>query len=145
MAYLEDGYRMIPDLGNAGNNNHFTINNLEPGLTYYWSVQTIDNTYGPSVFSEEQSFYLPYTSVNSSFTQIEEVIIHPNPASDFISIKFDIDEKFNVNITTIDGEQIIAKQIIPDEKIDISGLFKGLYLLRIDSKGKTQHRKFIKY
>jgi len=145
MAYLEDGYRMIPDFGNTGNNNHFTVKNLEPGLTYYWSVQTIDNAFGASVFSEEQSFYLPYTSVNHSLTQFEEVIIHPNPARDFISINFGIDEKFNINITTIDGKQVIARQIINGEKIDISGLVNGIYLLRIDSEGKIQHRKFIKY
>ncbi len=145
MAYPEDGYRMIPDFGNTGNINHFTVKDLDPGLTYYWSVQTIDNTFGASVFSEEQSFYLPYTSIDNSLTQFEEITIHPNPASDFISLKTGTEKKRMIYITSLDGKQVFVGQVFNNEKVDISNLINGVYLIRIDAEGKIQHIKFLKY
>ncbi|WP_144017336.1 FG-GAP-like repeat-containing protein [Ekhidna lutea] len=50
-----DGSRKLIDQGNAGHVEQFIVTNLENG-TYYWAVQTIDNGYATSPFSEELSF-----------------------------------------------------------------------------------------
>lgn len=144
MAYIDDGYRMIPDFGNCGNNNSFTIKNLEPGVTYYWSVQTIDNAFGASSFSEEHSFYLPYTFVHNSVEQFDEITIYPNPACEYISIKTVTCREFIISISSVEGRQVLHRKVADDEKIDISGIINGLYLLRIESGGIIHHKKFIK-
>ena len=58
MSILSNGYRKVVDIGNAGQNNFWTIKDLRsyPSGTYYWSVQTIDHAYSGSEFSAEQSF-----------------------------------------------------------------------------------------
>lgn len=50
-----DGKRKIFDFGNAYQNNSWKIKNLTPGK-YYWSVQTIDNSFTGSEFTQVDSF-----------------------------------------------------------------------------------------
>jgi PKD repeat protein len=55
MADIASGIRKIPGEGNSYLNTEFIINNLDTGI-YYWSVQSVDNGFLGSDFSEEQSF-----------------------------------------------------------------------------------------
>ncbi|MCP4314198.1 MAG: T9SS type A sorting domain-containing protein [Bacteroidetes bacterium] len=65
-AMVEQGgyQRAIPAMGNANTNTFKIIRDLPIG-TYYWRVQSVDNTYNASQFSEEQSF-----DINPMFTNI---------------------------------------------------------------------------
>jgi hypothetical protein len=54
-----EGPRKIPAKGNVGNNNRWVIRKLNPGTTYYWSLQTVDKGFAASAFSEEQSLTMP--------------------------------------------------------------------------------------
>ena len=49
------GMRWISWRGNVDHNTTWTLKNLQPG-TYYWSVQSLDQTYSGSSFTAEQSF-----------------------------------------------------------------------------------------
>ena len=55
LSNLETGARFVSSRGNAGHNTSWTLRNLPPG-TYYWSVQSIDQSYAASGFSDEQEF-----------------------------------------------------------------------------------------
>lgn len=55
MANAKNGFRLVVENGNAHHHDNWLIKNLPPGK-YYWSVQTINNAYQSSRFSEEQSF-----------------------------------------------------------------------------------------
>ncbi|MDZ7360218.1 MAG: FG-GAP-like repeat-containing protein [candidate division KSB1 bacterium] len=59
MSNLANGFRRVPKIGNASHLNSFTIKNLSPGTTYYWSVQAVDNAFAGSAFAAEQSFTVP--------------------------------------------------------------------------------------
>lgn len=50
------GYRYVVANGNAGHRSSFTLNNLKPGVTYYWSVQAVDTAFAGSPFAAEASF-----------------------------------------------------------------------------------------
>gem|GEM_PF-6305347 len=52
---LANGQRTIIDPNTIIHSRNWTVTNLEPS-TYYWSVQTLDNTQGSSAFSEEGVF-----------------------------------------------------------------------------------------
>ncbi len=52
---LDNGKRMISAPGNMGTGRQWQLYDLLPG-TYYWSVQTLDQTFAGSVFSVEESF-----------------------------------------------------------------------------------------
>ncbi len=58
-ANLQNGELYFPHLGNANYNTFRYLTGLEPGMTYYWSVQAIDNGYQASAFSAEGQFTLP--------------------------------------------------------------------------------------
>jgi len=51
-----NGLRRIAGRGNAGQQLHWTIRNLPAGVTIYWSVQAIDQSYQGSVFAPEAAF-----------------------------------------------------------------------------------------
>ena len=43
MAILSNGFRLLPEFGNAGQRTQYKIKNIAPGV-YYWSVQAVDNS-----------------------------------------------------------------------------------------------------
>ncbi len=51
-----NGYRRILALGNAYQNTNFLLKGLQPGTTYYWSVQAIDTAFAGGPFATEGSF-----------------------------------------------------------------------------------------
>jgi hypothetical protein len=56
------GYHFIPQMGNVCLDTGWILRNLPEG-TYYWSVQTIDNSWLGSSFAPEQSFAIGPTGV----------------------------------------------------------------------------------
>ena len=56
---LPDGYRLVPRHGNAGWLTDRVVTGLEPGRTYYWSVQAVDNSFAGGPFAPEASFTMP--------------------------------------------------------------------------------------
>jgi hypothetical protein len=88
------------------------------------------------------SFFEPAVIPENELLQIT---ISPNPASDFIHIS--IDEPFTNGRLTIysnGGTPVINRSIsIPSERIDVSGLQKGIYFLQITIDGKMAIRKVV--
>ena len=56
---LADGCRLVPRRGNAEWNTNFVVSTLQPGRTYYWSVQAVDNSFAGGAFAPEASFAMP--------------------------------------------------------------------------------------
>ncbi|NUN08494.1 MAG: VCBS repeat-containing protein [Ignavibacteriaceae bacterium] len=52
---LNSGKRLLVDYGNVQFNNSWRLRDLKPG-TYYWTVQSIDNSFSGSQFAPEMSF-----------------------------------------------------------------------------------------
>jgi len=72
----------------------------------------------------------------------ENISVFPNPASSFLQISLELIGA-NYAIINSDGKVFCSEQIL-QEKIDVSKLPKGSYLLRIDSKNHNYTSKFIK-
>ncbi|WP_323787035.1 T9SS type A sorting domain-containing protein [Psychroserpens sp.] len=64
---------------------------------------------------------------------INNISISPNPAEDFIKVNM-LSETENYNIYDILGKQIANGSISPMERLDISDLSGGMYLLKISEK-----------
>jgi len=74
MSAANNGFRRVPQLGNANHRNSWTIKNLADG-TYYWSVQAVDNALAGSTFAPEQSFQIkmaPAAPQNLRITTVEK-------------------------------------------------------------------------
>jgi len=55
-SIVSTGYRQVPELGNSGASHIRLLRGLTPGVTYYWSVQSVDTAFAGSAFAPEHSF-----------------------------------------------------------------------------------------
>jgi len=72
-----------------------------------------------------------------------EISISPNPATRFVNIKSDF--RINsLNLFTISGKEIV-KMIVDEnqQQLDVSGFDAGIYLLEIDTQGRSFVRKLV--
>lgn len=71
-----------------------------------------------------------------------EIEIYPNPVSEFLMI--DIKENSKIKIYNLLGTLILEKQITSSEnKIDLSNIQNGMYLINIDTHSKLKTMKII--
>ncbi len=71
------------------------------------------------------------------------VHMYPNPAGD--KMRIEVPEMANVRIMNMQGASLITKQNILSSDIDISGLSKGIYLVKVEIGDKVSVRRLVKY
>ena len=93
-----------PGMGNVYFNTSWYLKNLSPG-TYYWSVQTIDNSLLASSFSGEQQFVILAPLTESTFT-VDGKITSAGSGADF-------DADNDIDLIIYDPLLAIYEQISP--------------------------------
>ncbi len=73
------------------------------------------------------------------------VAVYPNPATDWLYLKYDNTRKITLEIFNLSGQRVLQHQhMAPKESIEISQLPAGLYLLRfVDELGNVATEKII--
>lgn len=100
-----DGVRLLPKLGNVGHNRSWRIRGLDPGRTYYWTVQTIDSNLEGSAFAEEQRLTLASGVSNDEAVPAESSRLHPaypNPFAHKTTIRYAINQASYVELGIYD-------------------------------------------
>ncbi len=137
-------------IGASSNYNNFFINYADFDLHLISSASAIDN--GSSVMAPSLDFdnnsrpsgnnidvgayeYQQATIVNRIADN--EILLHPNPAQNFITIK--VEKNNTINIFDVTGNLVITEpyqknNTIDEVEINISFLNKGLYFVRIGNK-----------
>ena len=104
---------------------------------------TIDN------WDEGEGFVMEYAAGTSRIEDpnsgLNDVTVYPNPATDFITLKFNTEEAENVAVKVVDvtGKQVYSEQINHaggefQRQFNISDLSEGFYIMNLEtSKGKT--------
>lgn len=77
-------------------------------------------------------------------TETTVLQIYPNPATDFIMIDLPTTENIMMNVVDITGAVVLAREISSQEKIDVTSLPKGVYILRVNVDGKSYVSKLVK-
>lgn len=84
------------------------------------------------------------------FTGVEDlnvlpgIKIYPNPANEFITIQADTHLRLGVSVYDISGRVLIERRLSPNNRIDISALNGGIYILQIeDESGRRGSKKLI--
>jgi len=106
-----------------------------------------------SCFFENDTLNYPNTTINycdqeaigvNEIQNKKDIIrIFPNPAIDNITIE--THQKSTMEILNIQGQTILQQQIQQGKtNIDISGLAKGVYILRLNNNDKTAVTKIVK-
>ncbi|SQA91983.1 Por secretion system C-terminal sorting domain [Chryseobacterium balustinum] len=71
-----------------------------------------------------------------------DILIYPNPVKSVLNVK-NISEKANYKIYSAAG-RLVSSGLIVNNKIDVSALISGVYVIDIDDKKGNAQRKFIK-
>lgn len=68
--------------------------------------------------------------------------IFPNPVNDILNVS-QVSSKAQFSITNMLGQKVMGGEI-SDNKISVSRLSSGTYIISIEDKGTTSHLKFVK-
>ena len=132
-------YSTIPGLFRPFNSKIFFNHMLTNGIGYIW-----DSDLNDWAITESYAFSYSEKDILSTSEIIEQKLkIYPNPVSNVLTIKSEINPIDKVEIYSVLGKKI--KTIDSDfENINTEDLSKGIYLLRINSEKGTTIKKLIK-
>jgi len=83
------------------------------------------------------------TLSTENFASSKNILIYPNPATDFISIQSV--EKVNfIEIFDMNGRSVAKFNNSQNQKINISSLLKGIYIMKVSTEAGIKQQKFIK-
>lgn len=119
------------------------INGLSSGTTYYvraYATNSTGTSYGNVV-----AFTTETSSIEDIYNK-DNLIIYPNPANDFITVKTsDIKSGSILTIYDVTGRIVLEKGLIQNEsQIDIGKLVSGIYYVKIVNENTISGSKFIK-
>lgn len=132
--------------------NTVTVNpslNFSAGLVYYVNIGNNviadnSNNYFAGISSSSEWNFTTQTSNSVPEVSANAATIYPNPAKNFILIKFPEDVNFvDVSIIDINGKNIYNSVVNNQNPIDISQYPKGLYFVKLIAKGKIFVNKLI--
>lgn len=72
-----------------------------------------------------------------------KIAMYPNPVKDVVTIT-NADQITHVEIYNVAGQKVKSAKMLKNNQLNLSGLSKGVYFLKIENAGKTETMKFIK-
>lgn len=144
------GFNKFPGHGNSGNSRQIHLMNLDTGK-YYWSVQTIDNTFNTSEFSGDNSFIVT-RSVALGIPVPKDIILKqnfPNPFNPKTIISYQISKfnKISLKVYNTRGEEITTlvdkNQSSGSYEIEFDGseYSSGIYFYSLEANGEFVESK----
>jgi len=88
-----------------------------------------------SLLTIRKMIFGTYTAVNPITVDNKDLVVYPNPSTDFICVKNRTVEKSKVVIYSISGAQVLCvNSYSGDDKIDVRSLRRGMYILKLDNQ-----------
>lgn len=116
----------------------YTVN-LNPSTKYYTRVEAVIPT--GNLVSSEVNFTTAavLATVDGAKTSMT---VYPNPATDILNVT-KVSDKANYQIFDMAG-QVVSKGKVTDNKVPVSKLEKGVYVISVEENGNATKLKFIK-
>lgn len=84
------------------------------------------------------------TLANQFHNKNRDIIVYPNPAQDFIKIRFPENKIASVSVFNTNGQQKLNKILYnKNNTLETGRLGTGLYFIRIETDGRTITEKII--
>ena len=130
---------------------------FEPSSDYYEygkGLGLVIYEYGGEGPSENTMFYYKkqgitcgtpdLTTSTDKFDEPENLKVYPNPASEFLTIEMGVPLPFDLVICDLSGKIVYSQNNSESRMIiNVSGIHKGIYLLKIQSGNQIFHRKIV--
>lgn len=72
---------------------------------------------------------------------IENLVLYPNPTTNFIRIQSNSGELIDVKIYSMQGQLLLSGKYFSSENIDVSSLEKGIYVVKADKSNLKMIKK----
>ena len=133
----EDSWESLGFVGGAGNSTEPQFYQFEdmfplPGYSYY-RLRQVD--------FDGSTYYSPVVSIFRNGAGV--LSLSPNPAKDLIQISGINTDSGRLRIFSATGA-LVQQSLWGGDRVDVSGLPKGVYLLILDQAGQTYRSKFVK-
>lgn len=132
----------IPLINLKPDSGDLTENDLKDITILFYMVGTLDIAFDEIYYSKTGNELLyPLVPAVKDITSNNQIIF-PNPARDFIQIE-NLSGELSVHIYDYTGRMVLSQNIYNTEKVHISNLHSGYYLIQIDNKNFSDIYKFI--
>ncbi|KAB1068025.1 T9SS type A sorting domain-containing protein [Tamlana haliotis] len=147
---MVDGYLHITNDYNSSKGDETTNTFTNNSITFTASDDFVV-IYGralQAVDSSNEVFYDNFVLVEANTASIEEATasdfsIYPNPANDILNIKSKNLEISSVSIYSLLGQSVYQNNQFSGSIIDLSGINKGVYFVKIEASGRTFSKKLV--
>lgn len=145
---LSDGQGLLPDFGRVHSVTGFSIKRdaFHPKTTYYWSCQSVDNSFAKSLFAQESTFNTSVESSDLMENSAPLMFVTPNPFHSSVTIDCSIIKNSRVIITVYNtrGQKIATLLDCNKERgrysvvwagVDMNerSVAPGVYFIRLDT------------
>lgn len=121
--------------------NILNVSGLVEG-TYVFTL-TVSDSHGASA-SDDVTVIVEQASETAKVTANSAQLFYPNPVEDILNLSFPI-KSGAIILTDITGKQIIHITVSDEtQKIDVSSLMQGIYIVTINNDGIITHFKIMK-
>jgi hypothetical protein len=127
-------------------------------LQWYFEGEPIDGATDTTyTCTENGTYYLIVTADNGCSTQSEDIVVaglsidnpgnisfgvYPNPAENNAYIDIPVNT-VQLSVYDITGKKVLSKQDFSGGNLDLSGLYTGIYFIKLESKGISGIEKLI--
>ena len=136
-----DGFRYMNTL-----NTHFGLgtDTSITSITIEWPSGIVDTIFNPTI-NQTHNYVEGTNQLSIEEFLISDLILYPNPTSHYLNLNT---ENYNLNkaefsVFDITGRQAFKGKIY-NNKVDVSRLQSGNYILKIEVNGSVKAQKFIK-
>ena len=74
---------------------------------------------------------------------IEGLKVYPNPAKDYITIESKNAKLTSVELYNVLGAKVISSKSLTNDRLNVSGISKGIYMLKVNAEGASSTRKIV--
>ena len=97
-----------------------------------------------SMFIDTVSFTYTSTSLSLEDTSLTDLKIYPNPSSDdFLTISSAEQGDKYVKLFNVTGQMVMNTKLVQDQKLNISSLSSGFYLVEVSINGRSDTIKLV--
>jgi len=144
--YFGTGSSTLSLIGETTANDGFRLYGLSTGTTYFWQV--VPKNAGGSAVAASCPIWSFTTSSNVlSFNdnQLNSIVVSPNPVKDVVTIN-NLSGLDSVEVFNQLGQLVLKSNadLLNDNRLDLSTLNPGMYLLKINAENKSKTVKIIK-
>ena len=109
------------------------------------------NVYQPNVFwssNPKPWMSLRVTCNNCETVNVPEIeknnmTVYPNPATNNFTVNLGNDEKANIQLFNIVGQQVYSENITGSAQVNVANLHSGVYMLKVNQNGKVYTTKVV--